>query len=54
MTQYECDLSDRKVVTCIPIDRFFRVYESMRIADDRSLGGGLVELGADELREMHR
>ncbi|ORY87819.1 hypothetical protein BCR37DRAFT_390336 [Protomyces lactucae-debilis] len=38
MTQYDCDLSNRKVVTCIPIDRFFRVAR----------GGGIVEIGASE------
>lgn len=27
MTQFECDLSSSKVVTCVPIDRFFRMQD---------------------------
>lgn len=25
ITQYECDLTDHKVVTCVPLERFFLV-----------------------------
>ena len=38
ITQYECDLSDRHVVTCVPLDRFFRVAR----------GGGVVEVTRSE------
>lgn len=34
ITQYECNLSNVKMVTCIPIDRFFRVYVLDSNADE--------------------